>query len=322
MRRLLWAALLLIAVLVSVTAAWAQDDKPADKTAADKPAASASASAAPAEKPSEGASITASMPCSACHTTAGWKSKDAPSGDEEGATKFDHSKTGFPLTGQHTKTPCVGCHDGKHPVKRACISCHTDDHRGRLSDQCDKCHSPAGWRNVRMLEIHRMTRFPLTGMHVLTDCTECHRRANEHNWTNAPVDCYACHQKEYNRTDLHPVHNGSQAGNNPFPRDCSLCHRSLAWAPAKFAANLITGNSALPLTAAAPANHDVKFPIHFGSHRSATCEDCHAQMTQPRMVRCTGCHAHDPVRIAAQHKNQVSTLSNACLSCHPAGMRR
>jgi hypothetical protein len=319
----LWASLLVvIACLGIVSFGWADDDKPAkDEKKEDKKEWSASgASSAVPDKP-KAASVTDSLPCSACHTTAGWKSKDV-TGDEPGATKFDHSKTGFPLTGQHTKTPCVGCHDGKRQIKRMCITCHADAHRGRLAETCDKCHTPAGWRQTRALEMHRMTRFPLTGMHVLTDCTECHRRASEHQWTGAPVDCFACHEKDYNRKDLHPVHNGSVAGNNQFPRDCSLCHRAIAWAPAKFDANLITGNSALPLKVGPPANHDVKFPISFGVHRGASCEDCHAQMAVPRLVRCTGCHAHDTVRLAAQHKQTTSPLASSCLSCHPAGIRR
>lgn len=264
------------------------------------------------EPPKKG--ITSTIPCSACHSTAGWRAKDL----KGETTTFDHSKTGFPLTGQHTTTTCVACHDGKRTVKRACASCHQDAHRGRLAQSCDNCHSAVSWRSTRPLEIHRMTRFQLTGMHALVDCTECHRRASEHQWTGAPIDCFACHEKEYRRTDLRPLHIGGN-GQQAFPRDCSLCHRSLAWAPALFRQEVITGNSAIALRVA-PANHDLRFPISFGRHRTATCDDCHASQTIPRAVRCTGCH--DQVRTTAQHKGPVAMQAQACLACHPLGVRR
>ena len=146
--------------------------------------------------------------------------------------------------------------------------------------------------------------------------------SSEHQWTGVPIDCFACHEKDYRRPDLRPVHNGSVAGQNAFPRDCSICHRSIAWAPARFDSALVTESSAIPLKTVAPATHDVKFPIRFGVHRTATCDDCHTNTATPRSVRCTGCHAHEPVRLAAQHTQTVSPLASSCLSCHPGGIRR
>lgn len=194
-----------------------------------------------------------------------------------------------------------------------------DAHRGRLAQSCDRCHVPAGWKVTRPLEIHRFTRFPLTGMHVLADCSECHRRASEHQFTGAPVDCFACHERDYRRPELRPVHLGS-ATSPPFSRDCSQCHRALAWAPAVFNPGQPASASA-PLRAA-PPNHDARFPVSFGSHRTASCDDCHANTAVPRMVRCIGCHAHGPVRIAQQHRQPVAGDGAACLSCHPGGARR
>jgi hypothetical protein len=274
-----------------------------------------SASAAPAKAPGKRTFIEA-IPCSACHTTTSWKSKEA-SAD---GTAFDHSTTGFPLTGQHIGAPCVACHNSTRAVKRTCVSCHDDAHRGRLSQSCDNCHSPAGWKVTRPLEIHRMTRFPLTGMHVLADCSECHRRASEHRFTDAPIDCFACHEKDYRRTDLRPLHTGD-ATNAAFPRDCSLCHRPVAWVPA---ANpgVVTSSLSSGLRAAPPPRHDLRFPISFGVHRTASCEDCHASAAVPRAVRCIGCHAHEPVRLMQQHRQPLSTDGASCMGCHPGGARR
>jgi hypothetical protein len=276
------------------------------------PSAAASVSAAPGSPPKR--SFTDAIPCSACHTTTAWREKGA-SGSE---ANFDHGATGFPLTGQHIHAPCVACHNSARAVKRACSSCHDDFHRGRLARSCDTCHSPAGWKVTRPLELHRMTRFPLTGMHVLADCSECHQRASEHHWTEAPIDCFGCHEKEYRRPELRPVHVGD-ATTPPFPRDCSMCHRSMAWAPAVQANVAGTSTAALR---AAPRNHDLRFPISFGLHRTATCDDCHASVAVPRAVRCIGCHVHDPARLLQQHRQPMATDGASCLSCHPGGARR
>jgi hypothetical protein len=272
---------------------------------------------APAAK---GSSFTDAVACSACHSTTAWKSKDATGGE---ATKFDHSTTGFPLTGEHVHAPCVGCHNSTRAIKRACVSCHDDFHRGRLSQSCDNCHLPAGWKVTRPLEIHRMTRFPLTGMHALIDCSECHVRASEHKFTDAPIDCFACHQNDYRRPGLQPPHTGT-ATSPPLPRDCSICHRAVAWVPATLSGPLamtILAGMGAPLQVA-PVGHDLRFPISFGVHRTASCDDCHASTAVPRAVRCIGCHAHDPARLIQQHRQPMTTDGASCLSCHPGGMRR
>ncbi|HLK36254.1 MAG TPA: cytochrome c3 family protein, partial [Polyangiaceae bacterium] len=257
------------------------------------------------------------VPCSACHSTRAWRSTEAA-----GSTStFDHSTTGFPLTGAHTHAPCVACHNSTRPIKRDCASCHEDFHRGRLSQSCDQCHSSAGWRVTQPLEVHRRTRFPLTGMHVLADCSQCHLRASEQKFTDAPVDCYGCHEQDYRRSGIFPVHVGT-AGSPPLPRDCSLCHRALAWVPANTSRSLVATTMSALRTQIAPPNHDARFPIGFGSHRTATCSDCHASPAVPRDVRCIGCHAHDPVLLAQQHGGTVATSGGACLGCHPAGVRR
>lgn len=276
------------------------------------------AGAADAGAPRSAADITASLQCSACHTTSGWKTEG-----QTGEGGFDHSKTGFPLTGLHTSVACVTCHQANRPTpNRECATCHADWHRGRLGQSCDRCHSAAGWKVTRPLEIHRMTRFPLTGMHALADCNQCHRRAADHQWSGTPVHCYGCHEKDYLRPNLRPTHQGPGVA-QPFSRDCSVCHRAVAWAPA-FVRPTATGLAAGALQAETPPppGHDARFPIGFGPHRTATCSDCHVSEKVPQNVRCVGCHAHEPLTVAKQHKQPVSTLGGACIACHPGGARR
>ena len=281
------------------------------------PVAVPSASEAPARRPTaDGArTFTDAIPCSACHTTTAWRAKGSSTND----VKFDHSKTGFPLTGQHIHAPCVDCHNATRPIKRDCESCHEDFHRGRLTHTCDSCHSAAGWRVTRPLEIHRMTRFPLTGVHALADCTQCHLRASEQQWTDAPIECFACHEQEYRNPSNFPVHVGTTTS-AALPRDCSVCHRALAWVPATVPTSLVGSSSSA--IEAAPAGHEMRFPISFGVHRMSVCPDCHMSTAVPRAVRCIGCHAHDPVILAQQHKQQVATDGASCMTCHPGGVRR
>jgi hypothetical protein len=262
--------------------------------------------------------ITESLACSACHTTTAWKTRLATT-DEDG---FDHAKTGFPLTGVHGHTPCASCHIPDRPTpKRDCNSCHTDWHRGKLGASCDRCHSAVSWKATQPVEVHRMTRFPLTGMHVLADCTQCHQRANEHVWTGVPLDCFACHESDYKQPTMRPLHQGS-ATLAAFPRDCNQCHRSFSWAPAFVPAGLTGVVRGGLSTFEAPPNHDLRFPISYGVHRTAQCSDCHTSQVTPRAVQCVGCHAHAPVTITLQHKQPVAKSGSACLACHVGGAKR
>ena len=152
--------------------------------------------------------------------------------DAAGGSKFDHSTTGFPLTGEHIHTPCVALpQQHARPSSASARAATRTSTAGGCSQTCDTCHSPAGWKVTRPLEIHRMTRFPLTGMHVLADCTECHLRASEQKWTDAPIDCFACHEKDYRGPATSRCTWGRRR-RPPLPRDCSLCHRAIAWVPA------------------------------------------------------------------------------------------
>jgi hypothetical protein len=219
-RTLLFAIALTVAAVASLLGA-----TPAEADVAAPPAPAPSAR--PASSSGRSSDVTMDLPCSACHTTDAWKTRATSS---EGGG-FDHSKTGFPLTGMHAGAACVSCHVPARPTpKRDCIACHADSHRGRLSSSCDRCHSALGWKVTRPVEIHRFTRLPLTGMHAIADCAECHKKASEHQWSSTPVDCFGCHDKDYFRPNLQPPHQGP--GITPFPRDCSLCHKPMAWVPA------------------------------------------------------------------------------------------
>lgn len=256
--------------------------------------------------------------CVACHTTEGW---NLAGGGDGGSGGFDHARTGFPLTGRHRRVACNDCHVPNRTITRACNGCHQDSHDGRLGQTCDSCHSARTWTRTTAFERHRRTRLPLTGMHALADCSECHQRADARRMSDVPAECFACHEAEYRRASTHPNHAGDPADPAalPFPRDCSLCHRATGWSPA------IVDPATLPRTMGLTAgpSHELSFPIASGPHRGATCDACHRAPSVPRAVSCSGCHVHDFARIRAQHRVAVAPDdAAACLRCHPGGARR
>lgn len=255
--------------------------------------------------------------CATCHSVEGW----SVGGGSGSAGAFDHSRTGFPLSGRHRQTSCNECHVPSRTITRECVGCHADAHAGRQSTSCDNCHSARSWNQVNAFEIHRSTRLPLTGMHALVECSECHVRQDPRRYTAVPADCFSCHDAEYRRPTTHPNHLGdpNDAMRRAFPQDCTQCHTTLSWSPATIDPSVLPGLGSLT----APSNHELVFPIESGRHRGATCDSCHRSMATPQAIACTGCHAHSPALIAAQHRLTTSpTDSIGCVRCHPGGARR
>lgn len=117
------------------------------------------------------------LDCESCHVTDQWK-----------VTRFDHSKTDFPLLGGHTSVSCIDCHkrEGKKPgiirfktaVKKDCISCHEDIHNGQFIENgtvdCQKCHTETNWVASKF-EHNRDSRYKLDGAHSSVQCQSCHK---------------------------------------------------------------------------------------------------------------------------------------------------
>ena len=105
--------------------------------------------------------------CATCHTTVSWTT-----------ATFDHSTTGFALTGMHvspTPTPCASCHVSNNYTlnSTACYGCHTTDWQSTATlggsvpnhitagfpTDCSICHSTANWTTSTFN--HATTTFPL-----------------------------------------------------------------------------------------------------------------------------------------------------------------
>lgn len=208
--------------------------------------------------------------CAGCHTTSAWA-----------AVTFDHSTTGFPLTGGHAGTACSACHGpgnaNKHP-SRTCNSCHARDdvHKGANGGDCAACHSPRSWKQVSF-DHDRMTAFLLKGAHRTAACAGCHKQPPR--LAKPPVACVACHAAD----DAH------KGGNGP---DCARCHTEAAWKSVNFNHDTMTG-----------------FALN-GKHARAPCQACHVRPASEVKLstQCGACHTKDDVH--------AGRLGGDCQRCH------
>lgn len=156
--------------------------------------------------------------CSSCHTTATWV-----------RPPFDHSTTGWPLTGAHLSLACSDCHKANSTPSTSCNSCHQQDYQNTvdpnhqvagLSTDCatSGCHTTISW-NGAQYTAHDALYFPIySGSHAgrwSMDCATCHTTSSDYH----VYDCLTCHGKT--ETDSH--HTGV-SGYQYLSTACYGCH--------------------------------------------------------------------------------------------------
>ena len=225
--------------------------------------------------------------CDSCHSTTSWS----------GAI-FNHTSTGFALTGAHTSLQCSQCHiNGNYKLtSTACVTCHLTDFNNTTSPNhvtsgfpqtCDLCHNTTAW--IPSSFNHNNTAFPLTGAHITVPCASCHVN---NNYTTVPTDCYSCHKADYQGT-TNPNH--IAAG---FPTTCATCHTTTSWLGAVF-------------------NH-TWFPTNHGN-AAGVCATCHTNSSNYAIFSCTVCHAK--AQTDQNHQGIKGYVYNSanCYQCHPKG---
>ncbi|MFI5102891.1 MAG: hypothetical protein ACHP9V_05925, partial [Terriglobales bacterium] len=234
--------------------------------------------------------------CEQCHDTIQWTDG-----------KFDHSQTGFPLTGSHTVPPraCTDCHinNNYNLNSTLCITCHQTDFNNANSPvphtgfptTCELCHDTIHWTDATFN--HNNTPFPLTGSHTVPPraCADCHVN---NNYTNLPTACIGCHQTDYNNTS----NPGHAAQPQFFPTTCQNCHNTTNWLNATF-------------------NHTqyTQFSINHGN-ANGVCSTCHINSNNYAIFQCTGCHGGgNPNNF--HHDNVQGYVYNSvnCYQCHSSG---
>jgi DUF971 family protein len=242
--------------------------------------------------PTAGAPFAAAN-CATCHNTITWTT-----------ATFDHSTTGFALTGTHTSptpTPCVSCHvNNNYNLNTAdCLSCHQPDWNktqtlgGNVPNHvasnfpttaaaCSSCHTITTWADGKF--DHSTTGWALVGSHQMapagkvTTCTQCHVGGN-YALTSANTACIGCHQSDWNSTATlgGVVPNHITSGFSTA--QCATCHDTVLWADGKF-------------------DHSTTGWALTGAH------------ADPTKAPCTACHVNG---------NYTLTSANtACYGCHLA----
>ncbi len=179
--------------------------------------------------------VTANFPttaaaCSGCHTITVWADG-----------KFDHSTTGWPLTGGHiVPTPnggvqaCTDCHVGGNytltAANTACYGCHitqwtsTQTLGGTVPNHiaagypqtCDTCHTTSSWLGATF----NHTYFPIP--HHGSVCNDCHQVSTNY----ASFTCINCHtQTAHQQTQTNNQHQGV-GGYTYGPTTCYNCHKN------------------------------------------------------------------------------------------------
>ncbi len=206
--------------------------------------------------------------CSTCHSSDSWRS----------AKPFDHSKTKFPLTGEHKDVACRACHAAEQwkGVDTTCIGCHRlgDPHGGRYGAKCETCHATQSWTSIRF-DHDKATKFPLRGEHRKVLCSACH--TGNLYADKLQTDCVSCHKK-------HDAHQG-QLGTR-----CERCHNEQGWRKR------------------IDFDHDLtRFPL-IGLHAAVPCEGCHlSQEFKGTSRACNACH---------KDTHHEGRLGSACEQCH------
>lgn len=227
-------------------------------------------------------------------------------------THFDHTKTGFLLTGKHAEKKCDDCHTPKFikdpeiakkgrktslGLSSACVSCHEDIHRGTVGVECNTCHGTSAWKPAPSFD-HAKTRFALVGKHRDVACNKCHTEPPPTGQirtvsfaTRTFADCTPCHTSPHTAS---------------FPTEsCSSCHVTTGW-------NEVPGQK---------FNHDrTGFKLR-GKHADVKCDRCHKpqpgvpgrRLMKMAHDKCTDCHAD-------HHQGDfLVKYNNDCARCHTVG---
>ena len=211
-----------------------------------------------------------------------------------------HNATGFPLEGKHQLLACEACHQNNEygATPKTCYDCHwlrrkDDRYQTRLGTQCEQCHRPTGWADVRWNH-GAQTGVQLNADHRALVCESCHRGQQ---FKSATVGCVGCHQKDFASATA-PNH--LAAG---FPTDCLACHKA--------------SDSTWRASGTGTFNHAAYFPLR-GQHALQSCATCHKNNVYKGTSRdCVGCHLAQ-YNATKSPNHAAAGFPTACEGCHRA----
>lgn len=236
--------------------------------------------------------------CGECHNEESFKSKQLE-------RTFDHNLTNFHLQGRHQQVDCKECHVKgflQPLVHDKCMNCHQDSHEGQFgfgssARDCAECHQVFDFKETTYsIEQHKASKFPLTGAHEATSCTECHHKGKLWIFKNLKQACVDCHQD---------IHQGVLADQFYPDKNCQSCHQTTAWTEVQF------------------DHGQTNFSLE-GAHANLACVGCHkktdtplAEKSSPVFAKvsadCVQCHqdVHNH-----QFEEAMSQKPVDCKQCH------
>jgi len=243
--------------------------------------------------------------CASCHTVHR---------EHFNLRSYDHSKTDFPLLGEHASVSCQRCH-GKDKSARylplphvRCDDCHKDPHSGQFQPRdCSECHG------VHVADFglagfsHDQTNYPLSKPHAEASCEACHGKMPDAVFAKLPAeDCVACHEDPHDPTFQ--------------PAPCMTCHGGDDWSVQAFDHDRVRGSCL-----ACHADED----FHEGSTDGNTCGSCHDPDAKPAWKVIRFEHEeetdfalegrHEPLACADCHDvKDLRGNESTCVSCHEA----
>lgn len=234
---------------------------------------------------------TLSNNCASCHTTDAF----AP------ASKFDHSRTEFTLSGKHKEVACIDCHQKETRNGKVfqvfagvesgnCNSCHSDAHQNNLGQNCKECHTEQSFTSLARIKNfnHSQTNFQLKGAHNRINCAACH------NMDALPERIFQ------DRLGVHA-------------NDCNTCHQDVH--DAKFGANCVEchNEQSFQRVSMARFNHGLTDFTLKGKHVVVDCRKCHVESYLKPLPHnlCASCHSdyHEGQFILKNYKSD-------CADCH------
>ena len=247
---------------------------------------------------------------------------------------FDHTKTGFALTGQHTNERCESCHINGifKGTPRDCASCHVAGTRWSRNNvvktqnhvptqlACDSCHNTRTYTGAQ---------FNHTGV-TQGSCASCHNgstasgKPSNHIATSG--SCDSCHKTSawtpasgFDHSGVSPgtcatCHNGSRATGKAAThvpvgsQSCDACHRTGgSWRPSSF------NHTQLVVANQCATCHTGGFPPADGR---STSHIPYQALSGVAIANCDSCHkAGFSAWAPAKFHGSVS-VSTQCGTCH------
>ena len=232
-----------------------------------------------------------SADCAGCHNDEKFKP----------ASKFDHNKAKFKLTGKHLEATCDDCHKTslrngqKYQAFKGlkfanCSNCHEDVHKNKFGQNCLKCHNNESFSSVGGIQNfdHSKTNFKLEGQHQKVACKSCHKER-----LTAHLNYQRC-------TDCHADYHNKQFVKNGVSPDCSACHSVKGFT--EFTYTIEQHNKGL-------------FPLK-GAHLATPCFACHKKEKKWNFKeigkKCNDCHEN----IHQGFITEKYFPEASCESCH------